>query len=675
MSLLFYDGCDHLDARAEVADKWTFEDIASVNTTGGRFGGGCYELAPIFDEIYQDITGVTEVFAGVQVKMPTLGTNEELMLFKNGTASQIEIEVTGQAGSIRVNRGGSVIIDQSAGGVITTDTWHSIEVRVVHSNTVGVVQVHVDGVQVINFSGDTIPASAADIDRIEFRAPTFTGNALLDDFYILDTNGSAPVNTFLGDWKIDTIFPDGDGNYTEFDTTNGSATHALNVDDNPPDDDTTYNETATANDRDTFTMANLAAITSQVVFSVQQVTRAEGISGTSNFQNMFRISASDYNSSSFTTTQNVYLYFLTINDLNPDSAAAWTETIINGLESGVEHISSNTTRVTQHCLEVLRQNTAPLLRVSQVGVQVLRQADGPLLRVSQLGVQIMRSQLAPPFGRVTQVALEVAREEPLAEGYVTQVALEVARVSIPGPQPGLRSWMVFDTIHSVEVLMVSGTAPTSAADELTVLNGANVGLLGQEIIQWRDVTDLGDNVYRLSHLLRGRLGSEPFMNSHSIGELFVVLDSDTVRRVSMNTTDLDIQRYYKIIGAGLSGFSAPVTTHINTGVSQKPWQPVFFEATRAGDDITFTWERRSRIAHHRILQIPPPIGEQDERYEIDILDSGSSVVRVIEVTATTAEYSGADQTTDFGSAQNPVLAEVFQLSRVVDRGYGNRKLL
>jgi hypothetical protein len=77
------------------------------------------------------------------------------------------------------------------------------------------------------------------------------------------------------------------------------------------------------------------------------------------------------------------------------------------------------------------------------------------------------------------------------------------------------------------------------------------------------------------------------------------------------------------------------------------------------------------------LQIPPPIGEEDERYEVSILDGTESEVRKIEVTTTTATYLGSEQETDFGGGnfQDPVRAIVYQMSRVVGRGFGNRQLL
>lgn len=680
MALLFLDGCDHYDARAELADKWTHEDIVSVDTSGGRFGGGALLLATS-DEVYMDIAGLTEVFAGVQFNVPTLPTGvEEVMVFGNAANAQISIQVAGFGGSIRVLRG-TTEIDNSDGGLVKAGIWHTIEVRVVHNDTTGVVDVRLDGVQVINFSGDTIPASEVDIDRVEFRSPGGSGNGQLDDFYILDTNGGAPQNTFLGDWKIDTIFPDGDGNYTEFDTTFPASptTHWDKVEETPTVDDASYNETPTANDRDTFTMGNLPAITAQTIFSVQQVSRAESsVTGGSTFQNMLRISGSDFNGATHTTTLSTFLYFREIWDNDPNASAAWTETVINGMESGVEHILTNTTRVSQHCVEVLRTNTAPLLRVSQFGVQVLRQADDPLLRVSQFAVQVLRSNLAPPAARLSQLSLEIARTEPASKARLTQISLNVARKFIPSAVVGLPSWMVFDDTHSFIVNWVAGDPPTSAADELAVLNGANAALLGSEILQFRDVVDLGGNQYSLSHLLRGRLGTEPFMNSHAIGETLVLLDAASVGRGVENTTDLNVQRYWKIVGAGLTLFGGPVTPFVNTGISQKPYQPVHITGSRDGsDNLTISWVRRTRIGGEWLDFIEVPLGEIDELYEVDILTGAGTVTASSphESTSESVVYSIGDQTSDFGGAQNPVAVNVYQISNVVGRGYPGNALI
>jgi hypothetical protein len=62
-----------------------------------------------------------------------------------------------------------------------------------------------------------------------------------------------------------------------------------------------------------------------------------------------------------------------------------------------------------------------------------------------------------------------------------------------------------------------------------------------------------------------------------------------------------------------------------------------------------------------------PLGEDSERYEIDILD-GSDVLRTLSTTSPTATYTATQQTDDFGSLQSSVSLRIYQLSTTAGRG-------
>lgn len=62
-----------------------------------------------------------------------------------------------------------------------------------------------------------------------------------------------------------------------------------------------------------------------------------------------------------------------------------------------------------------------------------------------------------------------------------------------------------------------------------------------------------------------------------------------------------------------------------------------------------------------------PLGEAEERYEIDFLD-GLSVKRTLAVTSPAAIYTAAQQIADFGASQAAVSVRVHQMSAVVGRG-------
>ena len=197
------------------------------------------------------------------------------------------------------------------------------------------MDVWVDGINVVSDTTlDTKNGGTGVIDTVQFRAGNTTKH--WDDCYVLDTTGSAPQNDALGDLRIDNLMPDGDGNYTEFGTTTGTP-HSGEVDEIPPDSDTTKVTSTAANQRDTFTMANLAAITSQTIFGVQQFSFAQHDGSATNFRNKLRISAADFDGASQAGGA-AYGYFLEEWDDDPNAAGAWVESVINGLESGVESL-------------------------------------------------------------------------------------------------------------------------------------------------------------------------------------------------------------------------------------------------------------------------------------------------------------------------------------------------
>jgi hypothetical protein len=159
------------------------------------------------------------------------------------------------------------------------------------------------------------------------------------------------------------------------------------------------------------------------------------------------------------------------------------------------------------------------------------------------------------------------------------------------------------------------------------------------------------------------------MANHTIGETVAFLSALSFVRVQNSISDINVTRSYQIIGAGRSVIGAPVTPFVNTGASLKPWQPVHISATRDGSgNITITFYRRTRINGEWKDFVDVPLGELEERYEVDILD-GTTVKRTLESTTTSVVYTDADQITDFGSTQSSVNINVYQMSNQVGRGY------
>jgi hypothetical protein len=109
---------------------------------------------------------------------------------------------------------------------------------------------------------------------------------------------------------------------------------------------------------------------------------------------------------------------------------------------------------------------------------------------------------------------------------------------------------VFDEVNHVTVNVVGAEALVSTS-KLGVLNGANAALLGDEVMQFMHAEELADGQFRLSGLLRGRLGTEHATATHVAGERFVMLDN-RLRKEIMPQGMWELPRYYKAVSFGQS---------------------------------------------------------------------------------------------------------------------------
>jgi len=231
------------------------------------------------------------------------------------------------------------------------------------------------------------------------------------------------------------------------------------------------------------------------------------------------------------------------------------------------------------------------------------------------------------------------------------------------PDGPFETW---DMVNEVEVILTAGSL--ASVNELAVLNGANAALIGDELVQFQNAELIGESTYKLTRLLRGRQGTEWAIGSHSAGDRFVLITPALYTTAIANNL-IGRELFYKAVSVGNSLGNTDEVTFTYTGRNLKPFAPVHVKGSRDGSgNLTISWIRRSRVDGEWRDGVGIPLGEESEAYEVDILD-GSTVVRTIEVTSTTASYSAADQTTDFGSAHSSVDVKIYQLSAVVGRGY------
>ncbi len=232
----------------------------------------------------------------------------------------------------------------------------------------------------------------------------------------------------------------------------------------------------------------------------------------------------------------------------------------------------------------------------------------------------------------------------------------------------------WDRANSLQVILATGEL--QSVDLLTTLSGANLAAVENqagawEVFQFATADLVGVNTYNLSVLLRGQAGTEAAMQEDlPAGARFVLLNA-ALEQIGLGEAErgLELQWRYGPVPYGLGHETYTSQTRSFEGIGLRPLSPVHVVARRnAGGDISLAWTRRTRIGGDNWASLDVPLAEEDEVYEIDIMD-GAAVKRTLVATSPTAIYAGADQLADFGSTVFPTLTlRVVQLSRAFGRG-------
>ena len=207
-------------------------------------------------------------------------------------------------------------------------------------------------------------------------------------------------------------------------------------------------------------------------------------------------------------------------------------------------------------------------------------------------------------------------------------------------------WDVVNTL----MVRVEGRAPETRTS-IAVLAGANAAAVeteeGWEIVQFRTASLVGDDVWRLSGLLRGQQGTDSCMMAGAgAGAIVVLLDAFPTRAVSPSAEHgLPLIWRAGPAGGPAGGPWVSEIAYTMAGVHHRPWSPTHVRST-ARDDGGFdlSWIARSRVDGDR-WEGEPALADP-MRFRIRVC-AGTTTLRIFEVEGVSAIYSSASMATDF----------------------------
>lgn len=335
MALLFMDGFDHY-ASADITKKWdyTYLSFSYIDATAGRRGGGAMHGIYNYGEVRRDIVETDEVVVGFALKPEYDQTDVGVIWLAEGANGHVIVKLFSPF--LKVYKGSTLL----GTGVISipSNAWSYIEVRAVISDTTGVVQVKVNGTldSGLNLSGvNTRNGGTGVVSTITLGASSGASmDGWYDDLYVCDASGSVN-NTFLGDCRVDVVFPEADGYYTAFDPSTGT-THYTLVDDLAPNA-LDYVSTATDGVRDSYGFSDLEALSPSSVRGVQvTVAGQKSDSGSAQIVMFSRVSSTDADGAAqnLATTQSIKTQVF---ETTPASSA-WTQSTVDSAQFGVKAV-------------------------------------------------------------------------------------------------------------------------------------------------------------------------------------------------------------------------------------------------------------------------------------------------------------------------------------------------
>ncbi|MGO4285739.1 baseplate multidomain protein megatron [Bosea sp. TAB14] len=212
---------------------------------------------------------------------------------------------------------------------------------------------------------------------------------------------------------------------------------------------------------------------------------------------------------------------------------------------------------------------------------------------------------------------------------------------------------------------VPAESALAGANALALIDGAG----GIELVTVSQVELVGQQRFRLSGFLRGLGGSEAVAQRHlAAGARVVVLDGSAVALTS-DLADLHRTLRYRV-GPARHDVGDPTMVEFSAdveGPALLPLSPVRVRARRTEAGIALSWLRRTRVEGDSWDLAEVPLGEENERYLVVILN-GDIAVRSATVNEAGWHYPTEQENLDFGGPRSEISLSVHQLGGAVGPG-------
>jgi hypothetical protein len=352
--IIFFTGFDFFGNGSFGPGGRVFDQASTGAVQAGRFGGQCLQTSGngIHDHGTMKTLGtnVAEMITGFAMNVggyiSSFGGTEfpshPFFTFYDGSTPQASLWInpTTQFLEVRTGRGDGVgpNIVLTTAFVPPLTLWYYLECKINFST--GDVELVVDGASIGTANGILQQSGHGYANKIEFTAfNSFFGGVTggqwqADDFYLIDTSQPG-ANDYLGEVRVQTKYPDADGNENDFLRSTGLI-NASNVNTVPVtySDNGKFNFSGTVGAIDLYSIQNFTV--SGTIFAVQEnMAFKKDDVGNRQVAPIVRTASTNYVGpsvscfSSYTNTSHIW-------EKNPNTSAAWALIDLNLAEFGIK---------------------------------------------------------------------------------------------------------------------------------------------------------------------------------------------------------------------------------------------------------------------------------------------------------------------------------------------------
>lgn len=219
MGINTIEGFDHWYKYQDQGKKgWIWGFSQNLLPTSGRRGGGCLYVNQN-DIAYKTVNGnPTSIVVGFALNAASGGSAQPIWIRETGSANHLELYWSTSTQKFTLKHGSGTVLGTSTGNYGAGLGWIYVELKCSIADSGGTAELRIGGVTEISFTGDTRNGGAGSISHVAFY-PGGSGAGgmsgfFIDDLYILD--GIGTPNDFLGDCRVDTLYPNASGSNSDF---------------------------------------------------------------------------------------------------------------------------------------------------------------------------------------------------------------------------------------------------------------------------------------------------------------------------------------------------------------------------------------------------------------------------------------------------------------------------